>query len=1157
MAHLKACDDACVATAGVNTVVVSTATRITLPWNAQQEVKCDRTVTVPPFFVDGFKRASLSAIRSVSGQSLSHEALRDFLDGIRSDAGATSPLSWQSFRKEDVVALVMPNGPELAVALLAFASRTTVAPLDPSFDQAEFAAALEQLGAVQVVTLRQNKMDDAALANACASTGCKLHHVVKSVQQDGLFSWNKMSDASIVAPEVKPMFTGGDDIVLLLRTSGTTSKPKVVPLTARGLYLGAVCIGCGMGLTDRDIAINVMPLTHIGGISCSLLSSLLTGGSVICAPAFDPALFLEYIDLLKPTWYYAAPTIHKAVAIYARALAQSPPHSLRLIRSGAANLADADAREMRGIFGCTVLPTYSMSECMPVAQPPVDYDLERPNSVGLPIAASLRIAGECGAVAPFGEDGEVCIKGPVVTPGYLHNDHANSECFFGSPDADGYRWFKTGDIGHIDADGFLFLTGRSKELIKRGGDQVSPYEVEEVLLAHPMVQVAVVFGVPNEFWGEEVASAVVLKSGGAMQESVSAEQLMDFASSTLPDSKVPRQIIFLANVDELPKTRTGKYIRVGLADRLGVTAMDLSAAENLRRAAMDSTPTPTRRTVVPSKSIYGVRYFVAIWVIFMHIGGFPTLISNFRNFSPSMPAFFVLAGFLLSSSTTRPVQNVWEVLSFYKSRIVAAHPLYILAVVFSLPLEFLLCPPWPDSPSAYAHVDFGGISFRYIKGNPVGPYSISLCMPNWTEKNIGEYWWSIASMLGQVLTAQLAFPWSSKWVFTEWPDGVLWFSSAYYFCLFLFPFAFLCERTLSSRFCWKPSGNGSRCWVIGYGAWVVIFWLITVTATHFLYIGVPEMIHPWITDPVPVFFVTYMFPLTWALQFCMGMVLYNLFEASTREQSAIWQHWGKLTDTLTLCIVLLPIVSVRLPEKVMNDISGYYTGEGSYRACTLLLCPWIYGLAIGKGWTAKFMSIEPLVRYLGPASYSMYLFHYPVAYYYLMVFYRLGDKDPSFFESFGSQVITATPLQLYLHWYDYIAVVFLTTIIALVCTHLINAPVTSAFMRCIDLIARPCCFSRQGGDGETTLLKIAAAIKGLSGAEVDADTLISDCGLDSFGSSALVGILRPRFPGIHINALHIYSLETVGDLVAYIDRQLVDETSCRGVDARRLIASTV
>ncbi|CAK0906078.1 unnamed protein product [Prorocentrum cordatum] len=446
----------------------------------------------------------------------------------------------RGIEEADVVAILMPNGPEIALVLLCCMSQCVAAPLDPSTGEDDLSDAMVQLTARHAIWLQQHKIYSNTIEVACRKAGCRPQPIVRAGTLAGHFSW---------AETVQRTLSGGlpgpaadmDDTALVLRTSGTTSKPKVVPLTRRGLFTGATCIAHGLGLKTSDCCLNVMPLTHIGGISCSLLSTLLTGGLVYCAPRFDPGSFLELCESLRPqpTWYYAAPTIHKAIALHCKRLPEPPKHSLRLARSGAANLADADAKELREqLGGCIVLPTYSMSECMPVAQPPEGYNLEKTGSVGVPIASSLRIADSAGVALAYGHDGEVCIRGPVVMRGYKENAKANADSFFKDAD-DGESWFRTGDVGHLDDKGFLFLTGRCKELIKRGGEQVSPYEVEEVLLAHPCVEIAVVFAVPNAFWGEEVAAAIVLKPGVQQTEQrdpdiESALMVADGVSRTQP-----------------------------------------------------------------------------------------------------------------------------------------------------------------------------------------------------------------------------------------------------------------------------------------------------------------------------------------------------------------------------------------------------------------------------------------------------------------------------------------------------------------------------------------------------------------------------------------------------------------------------------------------
>jgi len=793
-----------------------------------------------------------------------------------------------------------------------------------------------------------------------------------------------------------------------------------------------------------------------------------------------------------------------------------------------------------------------------------------------------------------------------VTSGYLDNEEANAACFSAEADADGFCWFRTGDVGHLDEDGFLYLTGRSKELIKRGGDQVSPYEVEEALLGHAAVQTAVVFGVPNEFWGEEVAAAVVLNSGYLQrkdvaatqqvcaedQESVScasnlsspssrlsaeisAEELLDFVARALPESKVPRQVVFLPSVDDLPKTRTGKYMRVGLAARLEIEAVDLAAFNNLANVAVGSAQVPP--PVKPNKAIYGLRYFVAIWVMFIHIGKMPDAIDVWRGFSPSMPAFFVLAGFLLASSTTRPVQCASELWNFYKNRIVAAHPLYILSMVFTLPITFLICAPGLQ-PSDLTVTVLDGSPVVYKKHSPFGPAEASFCPGELHQDDPWKYWAVIGTMIVSLFFAQTAWPWGVKYLFGVYGNGVIWFTSAYYFSLFLFPLLFWMMKRV--RFSWWDSNRYLvRPYIIRYALGpVFISWVLVTLFTWTVYTVGGQIIQhtfpdyhgppgsrdrPWVGKRAFGFMAPYAFPPVWCGEFFLGMLCFNLFEMNRRgPQVYLWPHWGKFTDFITFCILsILPLSSIlevlnpqseddswnsgAMPIGALPILSFLYSGEMRVRLCTGLLCIWIYGLATGQGYTAKFLGQRLFVQYLGPASYSMYLFHYPIAYYWILVAHsNISRMEPEDFTKYGFDVWNME--KFWLDWWEYLVIVCLASCWAVLCTHVFNAPLTAAFMRFVDCVTRPCC-KRRADVELSTLLKIADAIKGLTGADVDATTPLMECGLDSFGTSALVGILRPKFPGVSINPLQVYDLGTVGALADTIDAQLCAEGStCEG-----------
>lgn len=899
--------------------------------------------------------------------------------------------------------------------------------------------------------------------------------------------------------------------VLVLRTSGTTSKPKVVPLSLRSLHAGASSIGQSLGLKEADVCLNVMPYSHIGGISCNLLATLFAGGAVICAPSFNVDLFVDWLGEFKPTWYYAVPTIHKAVLLHCGT--NAPSHNLRLVRSGAASLPHADAQALTELFGCSVIPSYSMSECMPIAQCVSSYNLDRPGTVGVPIASSVCIAGEDGRPLPYGEDGEICIGGPVVTTGYLNNDEANAACFFGEVDADGFRWFWTGDVGRLDEAGLLYLSGRSKELIKRGGEQVSPYEVEELLSKHPAVDVALVFGVPNDFWGEEVAACVVSAGAGAggvsavppvavgaqndaglvgppvqVAGGLPAELKAYLSGQHLAASKIPRQLVIVPSTDGIPKTATGKYMRSGLAKHFNLTAVDQEAAACLQKREGGTSRVfgegQADGVVHPDKSLLGLRFFLAFWVIFIHVGSdFPHVVAVSRNSSLSMMLFFVIDGFQLSASVTRPIADKRE---FYINRIVAAHPLYMLAVVFATPLQFVSVGPFVAKDPVMVVVEF-------------------LC----------------------AFFYQGAWPWGAGMTFQSCYIP-LRFSSAYIFCILLFPFM---QRALHDRAffkcccagqdpterCWKPMPCTWYCCWPATGCFGIIlginflFWIVGFIMIGFL--GEDALMTIWL--------VFYAFPPVWAAIFFLGCITWHLFEMNGRHPQGRSPHWGKLADGYTILIILVHLVLVPLSGKgVAEAIGAALSRPLRFSLAGVLL--WVYALATGQGFVARLLRNESLVKYLSPASYAMYLFRMPLALYLIII-------------APGSYVDGVEAPMAFGRWWLWFVVAPLTVVASMVAQHVLNGPLTAYFLRVLE--SCPCCGSRRAaiGEDESTLSRIVAAIYGLSGADVDGGSLLTDCGLDSFGSAALLGVLKARIPDLRLTAVEIYRIRTVGELAQRID----------------------
>jgi len=458
--------------------------------------------------------------------------------------------------RNDRVTIVMPNGPEMASAFLSVISVATAAPLNPNYQEAEYDFYLSDLNAKAL--LIQQGLNSPARSVA-VSKGIPVLELAPDPDRAGVFD---------LAGEGQPLEAEGglaedDDVALVLHTSGTTSRPKIVPLTQRNLTASAHNIRTALALTGQDRCLNIMPLFHIHGLMAAVLASMAVGASVVCTPGYDITRFYAWLDEFSPTWYTAVPTMHQA--ILARAVDNQEIIArtrLRFVRSSSASLPPQVMKELESTFGATVIEAYGMTEAShQMTSNPLPPGEQKPGSVGQPAGPQVAIMAEDGsALLEEGQTGEIVIKGENVTLGYANNPQANASAF-----TDG--WFRTGDQGYFDADGYLFITGRLKEIINKGGEKISPREVDEVLLSHPGVAQAVTFAMPDARLGEEVAAAVVLKD-----PSVSERDLRLHAAAFLADFKVPRKILFL---DDIPKGPTGKLQRIGLADVLGLDEVEV------------------------------------------------------------------------------------------------------------------------------------------------------------------------------------------------------------------------------------------------------------------------------------------------------------------------------------------------------------------------------------------------------------------------------------------------------------------------------------------------------------------------------------------------------------------------------------------------------
>jgi acyl-CoA synthetase (AMP-forming)/AMP-acid ligase II len=312
-------------------------------------------------------------------------------------------------------------------------------------------------------------------------------------------------------------------------------------------------------LTAADRALNVMPLFHIHGLIAGVMAPLSVGGEVSCTPGFNALKFFGWMAETHPTWYTAVPTMHQAILMRARNASEIiAANPLRFIRSSSASLPPQVLHELEAVFGAPVIEAYGMTEAAhQMASNPLPPGIRKPGSVGLAAGPEVCILDEDGQPAASGVTGEIAIRGPNVTSGYEGNPKANAEAFTNG-------WFRTGDQGIIDEAGYIALTGRLKEIINRGGEKISPREVDDVLMDHPAVLQCVTFAVPHDKLGEEVAVVVVLRDG----TEATAAELREFATKRLADFKVPKKVVFRS---EIPKGATGKLQRIGLAEKLGLT----------------------------------------------------------------------------------------------------------------------------------------------------------------------------------------------------------------------------------------------------------------------------------------------------------------------------------------------------------------------------------------------------------------------------------------------------------------------------------------------------------------------------------------------------------------------------------------------------------
>lgn len=487
----------------------------------------------------------LEAVICAGGPTLTHSQL------LKAVHECASQLVCAGLKPGDVVALPFPNSAQFVVVFLAaIRTRAVAAPLNSAYTEEEFQFYLEDSKSVLVIVPAED--GNKAAESAAKKLSIPIAEAKWKSDNSGVELVSKFKfELSSECQGISMVENLNEDEALFLHTSGTTSRPKGVPLTQLNLSASVQNIIHAYELGPSDRTVIILPLFHVHGLMAALLSTLGAGGAVILPSAgrFSASKFWDDMRTYGATWYTAVPTIHQILLEKHKAKPEPEYPKLRFVRSCSASLAPTVFAQVEEAFGAPVLEAYAMTEAshQMTSNPLPQHGPHKPGSVGRPTGIELAILDDNGKALPPGQVGEVCINGLNVTKGYKNNPEANKVAF-------AFGWFHTGDRGCVDEDGYLCLTGRIKELINRGGEKISPLEVDAVLLAHPAVSQAVAFAAPDEKFGEEVNAALVLHEGASVTEA----EIKDFCKKNLAPFKIPKKIFFSKDV---PRTPTGKIQR--------------------------------------------------------------------------------------------------------------------------------------------------------------------------------------------------------------------------------------------------------------------------------------------------------------------------------------------------------------------------------------------------------------------------------------------------------------------------------------------------------------------------------------------------------------------------------------------------------------------
>ena len=1093
----------------------------------------------------------------------------------------------------EVVAYLAPPGGNAvaAAAFLSISSQTCAAPVSASMSENDALLALEQYDVKHMILFDDtpSKGVRAAFEHYASSGNAQLHHATQNTSHSpGLFTYQStMNDFQNLPVLTNPSTENG----LLLRTSGTTSIPKIVPLRQCDLIINAAILADSIGITSSDVTYSVMPLDHIGGISASILCTVAAGASVTCDDIYNPQGMLDALFLSnpKPTWYSAVPTIHNATVRYLQDNSQQyldqdgvyHGHNLRMIRSGAAALKEPDRSKLESIFSCDVVTTYSMSELMPISQPPKPDTVwhQKPGSVGVPIAASMAVVDPVNLrPLPFGNEGEIAISGSTVFAGYMDNPDANMQSRFllkSHKDDKFQSWFLTGDLGEMDADGTLSLRGRIKELIKRGGEQIAPAEIEDILTKHPSINTAVCFSVPSPIYGEEVGCALVLESSLSKRDNQPSliKDLREFLRQEgLASYKFP-SAWELVELEDLPRTASRKLIRNGLADILGTSIDDVtnssqSTTSSCNKQSTFSTNQQPESEIEPVNfhsmpksdsiefqdkpkvdwgSIAGLQFILACYVMFMHIGSSESwgAVSNLRQFPWHVHAFFALAGFSLAIIMPALINRK---ISFISARILGMYPLYGLAIILALGNLLVSCQPSTFSSIFNWSPLFSSSDQMFCQGTP-------LVQDSWLA--------NVLLTIGIHLAGLQATPlWGATWFLGFY----LWFISMYFQCMIIFPFIY---NTL-----YKNRGNTRRLLLftfLGLLANIIIllgFWYgYAIDATGY---GLFDPITGLRSIPTPsqveiashdnaVVLGFYLFAPFWMVYFIAGMCAAFVYDAIRPSEQRRAEIWGYVADAITVLIIAISVAHVaqgyssygphvtevsldqffmrpdaansHADPSIVNRIWDNIAGR-LFAPITLL---WIFALSTGQGLTAKILRFNSLSKILAPTAYACFLFHQIIGQWYYAAT-RNGEwwnwwNDQKTFYWFSPQ-----PLPV--EWYEYFYIVGLVVLFAKVLRP-IEPTLRNGFHFIVKSFKDFLGTDKSDTTTKDTLTSILLIVERITGMEAKPEWSLEGCGLASLGVVQFVNTLETEFSTlthkISLPIADIMSAQSIHDIASIVD----------------------